>query len=302
MKLLYACILIGVLLLAAGWFGLQDAQAPLLAAERAFQAGDFARAATLYGQVAPRIADPGHAVFNRAAALYELSQYDHAQEDYTAVQGMDADQRTLRAAYDAGNCSLRQACAMPLSNSKPLLQSAIAEYEKCLTPTDSAVRPLSASARHNQELAKHLLAQIPPTPEEKLAQEQQAETKTGGDAKSPQLAMADPGNGASEQQGNESQSGSESHDQNNTGNSEGQQQGKDRSKPNGSDPTANEPQGKLGNGSQPKNSKGQEPSGSKPADEDNPFKQAPSSRANQQQTASAGNSQPKPEPEQQCPT
>lgn len=153
-----------VALLAAGLAALvigllirPPSDAVLRAAEVAYAARDYQRAAELYGQAVQQSSDTGRAVFNRAAALYELQADADAAADFDqARQDAPADRRA-RAAYNRGNCLLRLACRAAPEASPHLLRQAIAEYDACLRLLADRNPSLADDARHNRELARRLL-------------------------------------------------------------------------------------------------------------------------------------------------
>jgi tetratricopeptide (TPR) repeat protein len=148
-----ALAVVGLLLAAAGWLVWQFRNQTLRAAEHSYRAGRYEHAAQLYLQASKEGADTGHALFNRAAALYELGRYQGAAQEYKAqAEGI----RSARSRYDQGNCLLQQACGTPEAARQPFLEQAIDCYQKCLDRKPA--EGLAANARHNQELARKLLA------------------------------------------------------------------------------------------------------------------------------------------------
>ena len=137
---------------------------PLSAAEQAYRRGDYVSAAELYGQAVGEADDPGHAVFNRAAALYLADQFNPASKDFRSAQDSGVPDRCARSLYNLGNCALRRACEPQQTRVTPLLQEAIGNYESCLTQEQAADASLLDNARHNQALAKRLLALQPDAP------------------------------------------------------------------------------------------------------------------------------------------
>jgi hypothetical protein len=179
---------LGLLAFGAAWKYKEDD--PLRAAEEAYRAGDYARAAALYAQAAKVGSDPGHATFNCAAALYCQGKFDEASQDYQATRATGNDTRTARAHYDLGNCALRQACATKDRPDAALVHRAVAHYQACLDHTakaDLEEPTLVAHARYNQALARKLLQPNEPQPEPVVANP--PSPKSSGD----QSAMAKDG-------------------------------------------------------------------------------------------------------------
>src|SRR5262245_28594574 len=82
---------------------------PAVEAREAYEKGDFAAAVHAYQSAAPACSDLGALAANQAAALYRLNYYNEAEGRYRIAETSSDDSRAARAAYDRGNCALRQA-------------------------------------------------------------------------------------------------------------------------------------------------------------------------------------------------
>lgn len=211
MKKLRWILLLGLVLAATGVGFRHVCSTPLSAAEAAYRAGDYERAVDLYGQAVGETDDPGHAVFNRAAARYQAGHLDPASKDFHSAQDTGISKRAARASYDMGNCALRRACAQDQEQITPLLQEAIRSYDQCLQSELGADTDLRDNAKHNRALAEKLLALQPdaPTPTAGVAEKQTASNdKSAGDERSKgELASAEPQQGGQSEAQRDSESG-----------------------------------------------------------------------------------------------
>jgi tetratricopeptide (TPR) repeat protein len=157
MKRIYLAVSVATLLIALGWLGSREPVSPLKAAEVAYRQGEYVRAIQIYDSVQQTLPDPGHAAFNRAAALYELGRFDQAAGDYHAASNSGDFQRTARACYELGNCALRRAVATRDRARLLLLREAIRQYDLCLAQSGGGDAKLLDDAWHNQQLARHML-------------------------------------------------------------------------------------------------------------------------------------------------
>jgi tetratricopeptide (TPR) repeat protein len=145
----------------------------------AYREGKYAQALEHFRQAAQQD-DPGRIAQGQAAALYRLQRYEEAKERYHCAEETGGDLRAARAAYDSGNCSLREACQKPGAPNTELLLRAAGEYRKCLSlePATGGAAQLFEDARHNLELTRLLLARNPAGPPAKSGgQEQVAKTQ-----------------------------------------------------------------------------------------------------------------------------
>ncbi len=181
---LFVVAVLGILLAVVGLLMRPKRDGILRAAEDAFHDGNFERAAQLYSQALQSCEDVGHAMFNRAAALYELQRDDDAAEDFAAVRQNESGIRSARASYNRGNCLLRRACTASAEERQALLHEAIQEYEACLRESDGQSSSLDSDARHNLALARQLLQQH-------LAEQTKPEDTPHPDRESRQLAAAE---------------------------------------------------------------------------------------------------------------
>src|SRR5262249_22202407 len=126
----------------------------------AYAEGRYEAALALYEQAGSRITDPGLAAFDQAAAHYQLEQYREAERHYRYCLEDAAGPRRARALFGLGNSLLRQRSL----RGAEALEQAIGAYAECLRQEDLDAE-LTDGARHNLELAKLLLAQLPPKKE-----------------------------------------------------------------------------------------------------------------------------------------
>src|SRR6185369_14828892 len=118
------------------------------------------KAAHLYDRAAEHLADPHHAIFNRAVALYEQDRLETAKTDFDSTRVSEDQLRQGRASYDAGNCALKMACT-EANTPTNTLQDAIEHYQACIDMENALPANLVADARTNQELARQLLQSKP---------------------------------------------------------------------------------------------------------------------------------------------
>ncbi|MCS6975970.1 MAG: hypothetical protein NZM31_03020 [Gemmatales bacterium] len=149
---------IGLFLALAGAFLRPSPVSVLQAAQEAFHRGEYQQAAELYGQAVSLCGDPGHAVFNRAVALYQINQDDQASAEFASVRQDAPQDRQARACYNRGNCLLRLACSTSGEKRQELLQDSIQQYEACLRMLGDNPTPLGDDAHHNLALARKLLS------------------------------------------------------------------------------------------------------------------------------------------------
>jgi tetratricopeptide (TPR) repeat protein len=126
----------------------------------AYAEGHYEAALRFYEQAGSQITDPGLAAFNQAAAHYQLEQYREAERHYRYCLEDAAGPRRARALFGLGNSLLQQRDA----RGAEVLEQAIGAYAECLRE-EKLDAELADGARHNLELAKLLLAQLPPKKE-----------------------------------------------------------------------------------------------------------------------------------------
>lgn len=144
--------------LSGFWTLLLPAPSPLEEVRRgnaAYERGDYDAAAAAYTEAETRIADPGLAAFNKAAALYQKSLYRDAELLYRCTLEDATGERRTHALYGLGNALVQQSH----DRGAEVLRAAIRAYEDCLKQSgiDAA---LADDARHNVELAKLLLLRV----------------------------------------------------------------------------------------------------------------------------------------------
>src|SRR5205807_7734293 len=92
------------------------------------------------------------------AAFYQLAHFSDAERRYELAESTGDELRAARAAYDRGNCALRQACQAEDTSDLSLLDRAAEKYRACLEHQENLpdAGSLFADARHNLELTKLL--------------------------------------------------------------------------------------------------------------------------------------------------
>src|SRR5262245_25815240 len=152
------------LVLVAGTIPLVDRLLPAPSSEEwvrrgnaAFEREAYAEAAGFYEKAERATTDPGLVAHNRATALYRLGRHRDAELLYRCCLEDATGRRRACALYGLGNALLQQSPERGAS----VLRDAVAAYERCLRHRDTDA-DLAADARHNLELAKLLLAKVPP--------------------------------------------------------------------------------------------------------------------------------------------
>jgi hypothetical protein len=148
----------GLALVALSLWLLRGGAEPAIQAREAYQRGDYASAVREYQKAAPECPDLGAVAANQGAALYRLDRYGDAEGRYRLADSGGADVRAARAAYDRGNCVLRDACQGDGAPDSARLEQAAQHYRACLArePEIADGGDLFADARHNLELTKLL--------------------------------------------------------------------------------------------------------------------------------------------------
>jgi hypothetical protein len=143
-------------LVALGLWLFRDGESPVAQAQEAYQRGDYATAVRAYQQAAPECADLGALAANQAAALYRLDRYGDADGRYQLAASSGDCLRAARAAYDRGNCALRQACQAGGVPDPALLDKASEQFRACLAheAQGGEADHVFADARFNLELTK----------------------------------------------------------------------------------------------------------------------------------------------------
>jgi hypothetical protein len=141
--------------LSGFWSALLPAPSPLDQVRRgnaAYERGDYEAAAAAYAEAETRIADPGLAAYNKAAALYQKSVYRDAELLYRCCLEDASGSRRTHALYGIGNALVQQSH----ERGADVLRAAIRAFEDCLK--QPGIDPaLADDARHNLELVKLLL-------------------------------------------------------------------------------------------------------------------------------------------------
>jgi tetratricopeptide (TPR) repeat protein len=123
----------------------------------AYERQDFGTATAVYTEAAARITDPGLTAFNKAAALYRRGLYRDAELHYRCCLEDATGLRRTHALYGLGNALLQQGH----DRGADVLREAIRRFEECMRQ-EALDADLLDDARHNLELAKLLLLQVPP--------------------------------------------------------------------------------------------------------------------------------------------
>jgi hypothetical protein len=146
----------GLGLVALSLWLFRGGENPVAQAQEAYQRGDYATAVRAYQQAAPDCADLPALAANQAAALYRLDRYGDADGRYRLAESSSDSLRAARAAYDRGNCALRQACQASGAPDPALLDRAAEQFRACLAlePQNGDADQVFADARYNLELAK----------------------------------------------------------------------------------------------------------------------------------------------------
>jgi hypothetical protein len=144
--------------LSGVWSALLPAPSPLEQVRRgnaAYERGDYDAAAAAYTGAETRIADPGLAAYNKAAALYQKSLYRDAELLYRCCLEDASGVRRIHALYGLGNALVQQSH----ERGADVLRAALRAYEDCLKQPgiEAAV---TDDAQHNLELAKLLLLRV----------------------------------------------------------------------------------------------------------------------------------------------
>jgi len=123
----------------------------------AYEHGDYESAVRAYAEAESTITDPGLAAFNRAAALYQKGMFRDSEHAFRCTLEDAVGQRRTFALYGLGSALVQQG----RERGAEVLRDAIRSYEACIQ-RDDINADLADDARHNIELAKMLLATIPP--------------------------------------------------------------------------------------------------------------------------------------------
>jgi len=139
------------LLMAAAPVSSEPVDELIRRANAAFLRGEADAADSLYAAAEERTGDPGLVSFNKAAVLFQRSEFYAAEVHYarTLDDAACPAERAAKSWFNRGTCLLRR------GGSAGTYRSAIACFDRCLDSPKSD-EPLKADARHNLELAKLL--------------------------------------------------------------------------------------------------------------------------------------------------
>jgi tetratricopeptide (TPR) repeat protein len=183
MKRIVILLAAGLVFLALATLLKMGQHDPALEAQEAYRQGDYARALEKFQEAAQDSSDPARAAHNQAAALAKLRRYAEAEKYYQCEKEAGGDLRGARAAYDQGNCEVRQAWKKTPDGTEKLdptlLAQAVEHYRACLEKETPGDKTLFANARHNLEIAKALLAEAGP-PDEKPADSAKGQPNPAG--------------------------------------------------------------------------------------------------------------------------
>jgi len=133
----------------------------LRAGNRAYSRGDYEGALDAYRRAADRTNDPGLVSFCRAAAHYQLQQFEEAAAAYRQSLEDAAGTRRAASQYGLGNALARQGELLPGRQAVPLLQLALEAYRGCVQSAAEAGSAndleLMAAAIHNAQQVEALL-------------------------------------------------------------------------------------------------------------------------------------------------
>ena len=132
----------------------------------ALDAGQLESALAHFDAAGERTTDPGLVAFNEGIALYRLHRFREAELRFRCSLSDAEDGRRANALYNLG-CALLQSSQG--RRAEPLHQ-AVASFEMAIDSPISAEN-LRLQARDNLELAKRLLAQLPPESPQSASQE-----------------------------------------------------------------------------------------------------------------------------------
>jgi len=128
----------------------------------AYDRGDYESAIRAYLEAESTITDPGLAAFNKATALYQKGMYRDAEQAYRCALEDAVGSRRTFALYGLGSALVQQG----RERGAEVLREAVRSYEACIQQKDTGA-DLADDARHNIELAKMLIATIPPKSSDK---------------------------------------------------------------------------------------------------------------------------------------
>jgi hypothetical protein len=149
----------GLTLVALSLWFMHGGADPSGEARAAYQRGDYASAIREYQKAAPYSIDLAALAANQGAALYRLDRYGDADGRYQLAEAAGGEARAAQAAYDRGNCALREACQDATRPDPTKLEEAAQRFRTCLAREPvTALGDLLSDARHNLELTKLLQA------------------------------------------------------------------------------------------------------------------------------------------------
>lgn len=136
----------------------------LRAGNIAFSEGDYPMALACYAKAEERTSDPGQVAFNKAAALYQLGDYQAAAEEYARSLEDAAGPRRVRSMYGRGNSLVQLGRSRRGALAVQTFEEAIESYRSCLAleaslnPVDrEACEATFAHARDNLRIAEQWL-------------------------------------------------------------------------------------------------------------------------------------------------
>lgn len=196
-------VLLLPLLLAAVSVSPPEVEALLRQGTAAFHRGDLTAAVACFEQAQQRSTDPRVVAFNLATAYYhqaqagQLAMVPKAELAYRSCLEAD-DPRRAEALFGLGNC-LQLRGSIGKLDQLPL-RAAIDRFGECQKEPacDAALR---AKARYNQERARLLLLQAPPTTGD-APQQNSGEEKQEADDRPDPLNPRDPRQGMGDRDGN----------------------------------------------------------------------------------------------------
>jgi tetratricopeptide (TPR) repeat protein len=162
MKRTFTILIVGIVVMTLALGVRLALRDPAARGVEAYRKGQYLHALEHFRQAAHQV-DPGRIAHDQAAALYRLQRYEEAKQRYHCAEESGGNLRSARAAYDRGNCNLREACQSKGEPNADLLLQAARDYRKCLSfeKTTPGADSLFEDARHNLELTRLLLAQSP---------------------------------------------------------------------------------------------------------------------------------------------
>jgi tetratricopeptide (TPR) repeat protein len=123
----------------------------------AYSQGDYEGALEAFARAIPASDDPGQVAFARAAAHYQLGQFQQSEQAYRQCLEDAEGRRRLEALYGLGNALARQGQSLRGRRGVEALQAALQAYQDCLAMElklrpDEGTEVLDAAAHNHQQV------------------------------------------------------------------------------------------------------------------------------------------------------